>query len=112
MAESAEGSSLAFNWTWCCLCQKPDGSKSTKLRGSDEGYAHLNDFLPKFDEIGSLSFPLDAYNDGSGILPTLQKNQAKYHAFCYKNYSSNRLNRKRKCDRSNVKEKEVFSNST
>lgn len=96
------GALSEFNWGMCMLCQKEKCEKLTNPRNSTrdiDGYASLSNRLLEFFDIGQLPYKIPEYilfpKEGT-LTQSMKDNIAVWHALCYKNCSSSRLELARK----------------
>lgn len=89
-----------INWAKCVVCQNDTSENlkcpmSTNTNEKGTGYLSLTNNLKQFNEIDSLPFELniDNLDDGSGIVETLKRKNAKYHKSCFLKFNDTMLKR-------------------
>ena len=84
---------MPMNWDMRILCQMQ--TVEPLMCPTPAGYTTLTNNLSKFAELNALprSINLDNFGDGSGVLATLTKNNAKYHRVCRNKYDEQKLGR-------------------
>ena len=84
---------VSVNWDLCVLCQKE--SIEPLINPTSAGYSSLVNNLNDFAAEGALppSINILRMDDGSGMLCTLQKMNAKYHKKCRNKYDTQKLGR-------------------
>ena len=92
-AQWRDNTVLPVDWNLCILCQ--NNSTETLICPTTTGYVSLINNLTKFAEHNALppTVRLERLDDGSGILCTFVKNNAKYHKMCRNRYDEQKISR-------------------
>ena len=93
------------DWSLCVLCQNDDGVRlenpniHTGTKRETTGYTSLANNIDSLHKLCALPFDIELIervNDGSGIVETLIKNKAKWHADCKASCSNRDVSRAEK----------------
>ena len=101
-----------MNWLKCCICQTDGNSPLSNpqanpvLHKRQESYQNLATNLEKCRESNILPMQVDirSLDDGSGIAATLEKNRAKWHDNCKRQFCSSKIKKRQSSqnDKENV----------
>jgi len=82
-----------IDWQLCILCQRDN--QELLVAPKVAGYSSLVDNLTEFDNHGALplSVRFEQMDDGSGVLETLIKQNARYHKVCRNRYDAQKISR-------------------